>query len=312
MFARPSGVCILSGYNDNNGSHYDHFRQYVCNILRCVGENIGYNSDMRVLLVEPDYKSKFPPLGLLKIGTFHRERGDEVVLVRGCVKENQHWDRVYITTLFSFNHKKIIDTIQYYKTLLHNDINRIVVGGGYATLYPQKIFQETGIFPVIGLLDKPNQSGFGNVCVDSLVPDYQLLDSLDYNYGLNDCYFAYTTRGCIRQCPFCAVPKLEPEYVDYTGIKQHIETVRERFGERTNLILMDNNVLVSRELKHIISNLVELGFHNGAKLNHRQRYVDFNQGLDARLITKEKAQLLQKICLRPVRLAYSTNEQSVA
>ena len=72
---------------------------------------------MRILLVEPDYKSKFPPLGLLKIGAFHKNRGDEVVFVRGLA-EPDYWDRVYITTLFSFHHAKIIKTILHYKVML--------------------------------------------------------------------------------------------------------------------------------------------------------------------------------------------------
>jgi hypothetical protein len=78
---------------------------------------------MRVLLVEPDYKPKFPPLGLLKIGTFHRNRGDEVSFVRGITSDLEHWDRIYITTLFSFHHQKIIKTILHYKAILRNDVD---------------------------------------------------------------------------------------------------------------------------------------------------------------------------------------------
>jgi len=35
---------------------------------------------MRILLIEPDYRNKYPPLGLMKISTFHKSRGDEVIL----------------------------------------------------------------------------------------------------------------------------------------------------------------------------------------------------------------------------------------
>jgi hypothetical protein len=262
---------------------------------------------MRVLLVEPDYKSKFPPLGLLKIGTFHQDRGDEVVFVRG-MNENQHWDRIYITTLFSFHHQKVINTILHYKAMLRNDVSRLFIGGGYATLHPQVIFNETGVYPVCGLLNKPNSLGFGedDSCIDSLIPDYSLLEQIDYDYGLKDCYFGYATRGCIRHCPFCAVPKLEPEFNGYTGLKKYIENIKEKYGERQNIVLMDNNVLASKEFNRIINDLVELGFEKGAKFNNRSRFVDFNQGLDGRFITKEKAKQLSKICLRPVRVAYDT------
>jgi len=41
---------------------------------------------MRVLLVEPAYRNKYPPLGLMKIAAFHRERGDDIRFVKGCEK----------------------------------------------------------------------------------------------------------------------------------------------------------------------------------------------------------------------------------
>ncbi len=261
---------------------------------------------MRVLLVEPDYKSKFPPLGLLKIGSYHKSRGDEVRLVRGMLKADGHWDRIYVTTLFSFHHHKIIQTIKHYKEALGGDVGRLFVGGVYATLFPNVIFNETGVWPVVGLLNAPNMLGLGDddAKVDTMIPDYDLLNDIDYDYGLKDCYFGYATRGCIRKCEFCAVWKLEPKFNSYTGLKEYIEEIKSRFGERQNLVLMDNNVLASKQFDRIIGDLVDLNFGNGAKLGLRSRFVDFNQGLDARLLTRDKAKKLAMICLRPVRLAY--------
>ena len=268
---------------------------------------------MRILLVEPDYKSKFPPLGLLKIGAFHKNRGDDVVFVRGLI-EPDYWDRVYITTLFSFHHDKIIKTILHYKAMLRDDGSRIYVGGGYATLCPQNIYDETGIYPQKGLLDKPNMLELGEENVDAIIPDYALLDQIDYDYGLKNSYFGYATRGCVNKCPFCAVPQLEPVFNPYTGLKQYIETVKAKFGERQHLVLMDNNVLASDELDRIIGDLIDLGFGRGAKLKGRSRYVDFNQGLEAEQIAKSKAKAekLAQISLKPIRLAYDlTSETAV-
>ena len=266
---------------------------------------------MRILLVEPDYKSKFPPLGLLKIGTFHKNRGDQVQFARGLTEPN-YWDRVYITALFSFHHEKIIKTILHYKAMLRDDVSRIFVGGGYATLYPQNIYEETGVYPVKGLLNKPDMLGLKEEKIDSMIPDYDLLKQVDYDDGLKDCYFGYATRGCVNRCPFCAVPKLEPEFVSYTGLKEYIETVKKKFGERQNLVLMDNNVLASEEFDRIIGDLIDLNFEKGAKLNGRLRFVDFNQGLETERITKEKAKMLARICLKPIRLAYDLTSNTAS
>ena len=67
---------------------------------------------------------------------------------------------------------------------------------------------------------------------------------------------------------------------------------------------MDNNVLASDEFDRIVGDLIDLGFGRGAKLKGRLRFVDFNQGLETERITKEKAKILAKICLKPIRLAY--------
>ena len=59
-----------------------------------------------ILLIEPGYPNKYPPLGLMKLATYHGSfgRGDRVTFVKGEDKEvlNQAWDRVYVTTLFTF------------------------------------------------------------------------------------------------------------------------------------------------------------------------------------------------------------------
>ncbi len=41
----------------------------------------------RVLLLEPNYKNKFPPIGLMKLATYFRLRGDDVVFYKGDLTE---------------------------------------------------------------------------------------------------------------------------------------------------------------------------------------------------------------------------------
>jgi len=43
------------------------------------------NNQAKILLVEPAYESRYPPLGLMKLSTYHRNiKKDEVIFVRGC------------------------------------------------------------------------------------------------------------------------------------------------------------------------------------------------------------------------------------
>lgn len=263
-----------------------------------------------ILLVEPAYKSKYPPLGLMKISTYHRIiKGDNVKFVRGCDSRvrDQYWDRVYITTLFTYTWKETVKTINYYRETLFSFARRIYVGGILASLMPDELFNATGIQPIIGLLDDPKKiDQDDDEIIDDLTPDYEILDQVKFEYVYTDAYLGYTTRGCHRNCEFCAVRKFEPEYKKYIDIKGMRKEVKEQFGEKQNLILMDNNVLYSDKFDEIINDIIDLGFFKGAKFGptKRKRFVDFNQGLDARLLTEGKMKRLSEIPLEPMRLAF--------
>lgn len=290
------------------------------------GKIFGYtleNGDiMKILLVEADYKNKYPPLGLMKISTYHKNNGDEVVFVKGKNKELRKlkWDRIYITTLFTFYWKKTVDTIRYYYKSV-NEPSDIHVGGIMATLLEQDLRAEDkiqGITIRTGLLDKEKMLGDESIPVDLLTPDYDIIDKeknkyLDYEYEVQNAYITSTTKGCIRKCPFCAVKTLEPNYENYIDIKSQIKEINEKYGEKRNLMLMDNNILASPCLEKIVNDLIELGFGKGnksyikkvGKRTLRQtRYVDFNQGTDARLLIESTISQLARLEVKPLRIAF--------
>lgn len=261
---------------------------------------------MNILLVEPPYKNKYPPLGLMKISTFHKERGDEVHFVKGLNKQvrSQFWDRVYITTLFSFYWDKTIETIKYYEFSV-KDPQNLFIGGPMATIMADEIQKATGFKPVKGVLNQRGKLRLpGDHLIDGLVPDYGMLEQLDYKYPVGNAYFAYMTRGCVRRCPFCVVYVIEPEYVPYISLKEQVALTTEKFGEKKDLLLLDNNVLASTEFDKIIDEIKEIGFHKGARLHGSFRYVDFNQGIDLRLLTKNKMKKLAEIPIKPLRIAF--------
>ncbi|OPY67791.1 MAG: Radical SAM superfamily protein [Syntrophorhabdaceae bacterium PtaU1.Bin034] len=265
----------------------------------------------------PDDESLwYPPLGLMKLSTFHKSRKDEVKFVIG--KDNDSfqiqdlfsagilWDRIYISTLFTFQWKETIETINFYKTAVGGSIHKIFVGGIMASLMQEEIFEETGVEPIAGILDSPKRINLdGNENIDALAPDYSLLDS--NLYATNDTFYAYTTRGCTRRCPWCGVPIIEPDYVPYIDIKEMIGGLRESYGDKPRLKLMDNNVLASPHLEKIVEDLVFLGYGRDQFTNtspKRQRVIDFNQGLDARYLNEENMKLLKQLNIRPMRIAF--------
>jgi len=260
-----------------------------------------------ILLVEPGYPTKFPPLGLMKISTYHKELGDTVKFVKGYHSEVafDFWDRIYISTLFTYHWKITIDDILSYKHLLHGDISRMFIGGILASLMPDELWRATGIKPITGVLDKPGVlMDDNNYIIEDMIPDYELFDGTNIKYMLLDSYFGYSTRGCIHKCDFCGVPILEPTFVEYKGLKPYIKKIDEKYGVKQHLVLFDNNILASKYFKQIIKDIIDLGFHKGAKLNDRLRHVDFNQGTDARLMKEWHFKLLSKIAINPLRIAF--------
>ncbi len=242
----------------------------------------------------------------MKISSYHKLLGDEVHFVKGCKASFRevNWDRIYISTLFTFFWSKTIRNIRYYMKAVTRPEN-VVVGGVMATLLGDDIRKETGVTVIPGLLDRPGALHKGSqIVVDGLIPDYQILETIDYTYGVKDAYIAYATRGCPNRCKFCAVHKIEPRFCHYFPIQRQVKGIEDVYGPKQDLILLDNNVLASRFFKRIIHDICILGFERGAKLDGRMRCVDFNQGVDARELSEKKMALLAETAIRPLRIAF--------
>lgn len=418
----------------------------------------------KVLLIEPNYSNKYPPIGLMKLSTYYKnlggwevtffkgdlkmfvieriadrcieefnyidstidwflkrdefieyiktrkkevierlaiERSDmELILLaklddwknyywKGTWKDNPEWDRVGVTTLFTFYWDITVETINFAKLLVKKKKD-LMVGGVLASIQPKELEEATGIKPWVGILGKPGVLDKGDTqIIDNLPLDYSILDEIEYKYPMSNAFYGYMTRGCIRHCAFCAVPTLEDKYIPYIPLKDRLDAVREVYGDQKDLLLMDNNVLASENLKDIIDDIVASGFGKGAmfvqpdmleisirnlqngvndrayirksqaliaefyqklkpmkgdesyevykvmaryhinklattkkenliaayeeiKDNYkrhqhpvpRARYVDFNQGVDARLFTQEIVEQLSRIAIRPLRIAF--------
>lgn len=295
----------------------------------------GVDKKLRVLLVEPDYRRNsrsirervkiedppkqrddeslwYPPIGLMKLARFHKERGDDVQFVYGCdgkveiFRGAQCWDRIYITTLYTYHWEKIIETIDYYRELVWGDVEKIFVGGIMASLLDKDLAAKTGVNVVKGVVNSPKQIGLrGSRDIDVLPPDYDILDNR--MYAVNDTFYAYTSRGCINSCSWCGVPVIEPRFVEYIAIKNMMKKLRKEYGDKPRLKLMDNNVMASPYLEKIVSDLIDLGYGKNSYTEskpRRERVIDFNQGLDASFFTEDRMRMLAELNIKPMRIAF--------
>ncbi|MBQ7628803.1 MAG: hypothetical protein IJS81_01110, partial [Selenomonadaceae bacterium] len=244
---------------------------------------------------------QFIKTGKISCGEFLREEnfyyGDALKNFHSRFKAEDFpkFDIICVNSLFTFFFDETISTINFAKKFLAED-GKIFVGGVAATLVPKFFEEATGILPHIGLLDKPDDLGkTDDVIIDTLPPDYSLLDEIDYKYPAADAYITYTTRGCIRKCGFCAVSKLEPEYKDHVKIFEQLQTIENKFGAKRNLLLMDNNVLASKSFDEIIDEIKSCGFAKGATYLPPDEYAVTLKNL--REGFNERACLKKIICL---------------
>ena len=157
--------------------------------------------------------------------------------------------------------------------------------------YSSKVFTYTPSDPLLPDNTVKGGSGYGidmvlSNEVEHIIPDYSLYN-IDYSLG-------FLTRGCSRKCKWCIVPKKEG------SIRAHADI--EEFTRHKDVVLMDNNVLAHDHGIAQIEKIARLGLR-----------VDFNQGLDARLIDDDIARLLSKVkWLKPLRLACDSVKQMSA
>lgn len=236
----------------------------------------------RILLVEPNkgrkYHTQYPPLGLLKLAAYHKRRKDEVRFVQGFCRDGFNPDIIYITSLFTYAYEPVHDVICYYSRQYQK--TRIVVGGIYATSCPEHLEEafQNRIEVYRGIVSE----------VEDILPDYSLIPEWKAS-------ILFSSRGCIRKCSFCSVPFLEPKFEAKKSIRHLIHP------NHNKVIFWDNNILASPYWKDIFHELEELDLE-----------VDFNQGLDARLLSETTVEKLKSFKVPVIRLAYDSKDITIS
>jgi len=207
-----------------------------------------------------DVDSEIPNLALMKISRYYKERGDEVDF--GI----EDPDRVYISTIFTRNDNLTLEEFG----------SAEVVKGGSGHSLKEKLSDEMEY-------QKPDYSLYdGMVCqkCGKLVSacKCKIPEPGDVFYSLG-----FTTRGCNRDCPWCVVPEKEGRF----KIHQHPKEFHD--NEFDKIKLLDNNILFDKVWFYKVSGWIRRNFLS----------VDFNQGLDIRLVDQDVADRLSELSVFP-------------
>lgn len=118
--------------------------------------------------------------------------------------------------------------------------------------------------------------------VENIMPDYSL-------YGITDTAYGFLTRGCPRSCPFCIVSQKEGVH------SRKVADLNQFWNGQKNIKLLDPNLLASRDHMELLRQLA-----------NSNAWVDFTQGLDARLLTEENIELISQCKIKMLHFAWDS------
>lgn len=125
--------------------------------------------------------------------------------------------------------------------------------------------------------------------IEHIYPDYSLYPDMT-----KDTAYGFLTRGCPRGCSFCHVK-------DKEGLcSNKVANLSEFWINQKNIVLCDPNILACKDWKELLQQLID-----------SKAYVDFNQGIDVRLATKEKIEMLNKIKIKRIHMAWDNPHQDL-
>ena len=199
----------------------------------------------KILLVDVD--SKIPNIALMKLSTYYKKQ-DYIVDIVKCNLSYSPSRSNELKKINAIGYDKVLVSVIFTNTLkklqIHFNDNIEIGGTGYS--------------------------------LDKKLPDNIQQSICDYSlYPENDTAYGFISRGCIRNCSFCFVPKKEGKLYQENNID---DIIQPQFKQ---VKFLDNNFLALLNHKEILKELVD-----------RKIKYQFNQGIDIRLLDDENAELL--------------------
>lgn len=226
---------------------------------------------MKIGLIDVDGHN-YPNLALMKISAFHKMIGNDVEWFESI---NGYYDIVYMSKIFSFtpDYEQVIDA------------GKIWYGGsGYCI----KVIdgKEAWVEPEHYAYTKYGYSPKLAEHIEHIYPDYSLYP--DYT---KDTAYGLLTRGCPRGCKFCHVESKEGRS------SYKVADLSEFWDGQKKIVLSDPNILACKEWKSLLQQLVD-----------SKSEIDFNQGLDIRMMTEAKINMLKQIKIKEFHFAWDRYE----
>lgn len=207
-----------------------------------------------------DVDSKIPNLALMKISNYYKKLGEDVEFVQ----ENKDYEKIYASTVFTRSKDKVEKLIEIYG-------DKIEIGGtGWdikkeLSIEIEKTKPDYDLYSIEEIASRMKGIGTKN---RKLIKAKEIVDA-----GMG-----FTSRGCVRNCGFCFVPKKEGKFRQETPIAEII-------NPKSNIIILHDNNLTADP--NCIYKLHEI--------KDRKLIVDINQGCDIRLMTEDIAKAMSEV-----------------
>jgi hypothetical protein len=190
-------------------------------------------------------------------------------------------------------HKKQGDTVEWYDPMFSEEMDIVYVSKVFSFssdyMYPiraKKVITGGSGYCIENINGKEHYNKSKDSAlpyeVEHIYPDYSLYPELT-----KDTAYGYLTRGCPRQCSFC-----HTSIKDGT-ISHKVADLSEFWQGQKEIILLDQNILACKDWRELLQQLID-----------SKATVEFNGGLDIRLMSEEKARYITQIKQKLVHFAW--------